>query len=210
MGGIWYHFRMTIVHPSPTLDAILQQSAARHGHLCPRQVLGARMALAGAATLGIDLPARGKRLLVIAETDGCFLSGLEVAAGVSAHHRTLRIEDYGKIAATFIEIETGKAVRVAPHNNVRSRAWEYAPPGETRRYFVMLYAYQIMPTDALLTITPVQLAYPIDTIVSRASKRTTCEQCGEEIHNGREVRIAERVLCRACAGDTYYVEGGTP
>src|SRR5512142_3328691 len=101
------------------ISALLALSNARHSHLCPRQVLGVRMALAGARGLGLDCPRRDKRLLVIAETDGCFVDGLEVACGVTPGHRTLRIEDYGKVAATFVDTRSGNAVRLAPRLDVR-------------------------------------------------------------------------------------------
>src|SRR5512133_3268241 len=97
-----------------SLNEVLQISAARHTHLCPRQVLGARMGLAGAQALGLELPVRSRRLWVILESDGCFADGVEAATGCSVGHRTLRIEDYGKIAATFVDIKQGRAVRVAP------------------------------------------------------------------------------------------------
>lgn len=42
------------------IDLLLEQVSARHKHLCPRQVLGVRMALAGAFALGLDLPQSGK------------------------------------------------------------------------------------------------------------------------------------------------------
>ena len=93
------------------LAQILQIAAARHKHLCPRQVLGARIGLAGGIALDLPLPRQDKRLLVIIETDGCFADGIEVATGCTVGHRTLRVEDYGKIAATFIDVKTEQAVR---------------------------------------------------------------------------------------------------
>lgn len=185
------------------LQAILQRSSARHKHLCPRQVLGARMGLAGAAALGLDLPRTDKRLLVIVETDGCFADGVEVATGCTMGHRTLRLEDYGKIAATFIDVKRNVAVRVAPRLDVRERAYTYAPE-EPRHYFAQLQAYQIMPESELLTIQPVTLTTPVATIVSRPGVRVNCDQCGEEIINEREVQVAGQLLCRACAGRSYY------
>ena len=95
------------------LSALLAISAARHSHLCPRQVLGARAGLVGASLLGFEIPVSEKRLLVILEADGCFADGIEVATGVAIGHRTMRIEDYGKIAATFIDTTTGRAIRIA-------------------------------------------------------------------------------------------------
>ena len=186
------------------LQAILQTSTARHSHLCPRQILGARIGLAGGGALGLDLPRSDKRLLVIVETDGCFADGVEVATGCTVGHRTLRVEDYGKVAATFIDVKTGVAVRVAPQVDVRERAYAYAPD-EPRHYFAQLHAYQIMPDADLLTIQAVTLTTPVAAIVSRPGVRVNCDQCGEEIINEREVICGERRLCRGCAGNAYYV-----
>ncbi len=114
------------------MQPLLSELSARHAHLCPRQILGLRIGLAGAARLGLALPRTDKTLLVIAESDGCFADGLEVAAGVSIGHRTLRVEDYGKVAATFVNAQTGAALRLAPRPDIRRAAFAYAP-GETRR-----------------------------------------------------------------------------
>lgn len=185
------------------LQTILQAASARHQHLCPRQVLGARIGLAGAAALGLQLPRRDKKMLVILETDGCFADGVEVATGCTVGHRTLRVEDYGKVAATFINVKTKYAVRVAPQLDVRTRAHAYAPD-EARHYFAQLQAYQIMPEAELLAIEPVILTTPIEVIVSRPGIRVNCDACGEEIINAREVMLGEQRLCRACAGSGYY------
>ncbi len=188
----------------PDIAELLARSSARHSHLCPRQVLGVRMALAGAAALGLDLPRQDKQLLVIAETDGCFIDGLEVAAGVSAGHRTLRIEDYGKVAATFIDTKTGDALRLAPKADVRQQARVYAP-GEPRHYFAQLQGYQVMPDEALFSIAEVTLVLPIEQIVSRPGVRVNCCICGEEIINEREVMVQGQAYCRSCAGLGYYL-----
>lgn len=185
------------------LPQLLEQAAARHSHLCPRQVLGARVGLAGAAALGLDAPRRDKRLLVILETDGCFADGLEVATGCTVGHRTLRVEDYGKVAATFVDVQTAQALRVAPRPDVRQAAYAYAPD-EPRHYFAQLRGYQHMPDDALLTIEPVQLLRPIREIVSRPGVRVNCAGCGEEIINEREIIVSGQPFCYACARGGYY------
>ena len=185
------------------LDELLNHSAARHSHLCPRQVLGVRMAQAGARALGLEIPRKDKSLLVIAETDGCFLDGLEVAAGVSPGRRTLRIEDYGKIAATFVDVRTGEAIRLAPRPDVRVRARDYAPE-ESRHYFAQLIGYQTMPDEELFSLTPVVLSVPVTDLISRPGVRTNCAACGEEIINEREVMVGGLAYCRSCAGHSYY------
>lgn len=187
----------------PSLKDLFDASAARHNHLCPRQVLGVRIGLAGPARLELGTHRTDKRLLVIAETDGCFADGIEVATGCSVGHRSLRIEDYGKIAATFVDVKTGRAVRVAPHLEARERARVYAP-AERRHYFAQLEAYQVMPDDALLSIQTVRLVTPVEAIVSRPAVRVHCAFCGEEIINEREIEVEGTPLCRACAGQAYY------
>lgn len=186
-----------------TLQTILEISASRHKHLCPRQVLGARMGLAGVAALGLEAPRSDKRLLVFVETDGCFADGVEVATGCTMGHRTLRLADYGKIAATFVDVKTETAVRVAPQLDIREKAIHYAPE-EKKRYFAQLVGYQKMPDTELLTIQPVRLTTPVRQIVSRAGVRVNCAACGEEIINEREVLRDGQPYCVACAGSAYY------
>ncbi len=185
------------------LQTILDLSSSGHKHLCPRQVLGVRIGLAGAAALGLEVPRQDKRLLAIVETDGCFTSGLEAATGCSVRHRTLRVADYGKVAATFVDVKTGTAVRIAPQLDIREKALAYAPE-EEKHYFAQLVGYQRMPEQALLTIQLVQLTTPIEEIVSRAGVRVNCTICGEEIMNEREVWRGNEPLCRACSQPAYY------
>ena len=189
----------------PTLDKALAVASARHNHLCPRQVLGARCAIAALAALELEVPRTDKRLLVIVETDGCFVDGVEAVTGVSVGGRTLRVEDFGKIAATFVDVKTERALRVAPQLDVRTRARDYAPE-QSQRYFAMLHGYQRMPDDELLSFQWVTLSTPVAAIVSRASARAICNKCGEEIINEREVEGVREVLCRSCSGGGYYWE----
>lgn len=186
------------------LQIYLSASAARHSHLCPRQVLGVRIALAGADALQLSIPRTDKCLMVIVETDGCFADGVEVVTGATVGHRTMRIEDYGKIAATFIDVHTNKSIRIAPRLDIRQLAWDYAP-NERRHYFAQLHAYQVIPQEKLLEIQPIQLKIPIEKIISRAGIRSDCENCGEEIINQREIYLNGMTLCRACAGQAYYI-----
>ena len=185
------------------IEDLLETTANRHSHLCPRQVLGVRIGLAGAAALGVQVPQNKKHMLSIIETDGCFADGVEVATGCTVGHRTLRMEDYGKIAATFIEISTGRAVRVAPQLNVRQKAFNYSPH-QKRRYLAQLESYQIMSIDELVFIEEVTLTIPIETIISRAGARVNCGVCGEEIINEREIVRNDMPVCKSCAGASYY------
>lgn len=185
------------------LDELVAASAALHDHLCPRQVLGVRIGLLAARLLAIDLPRDDKRLLTIVETDGCAVDGISVATGCRVGRRTLRVEDYGKVAATFVDTRTERSVRVAPRPFARETASAYAPEANDR-WHAQLLGYQRMPDDELLTWQAVALTTSLQAIISEPGLRAICQGCGEEIMNGREASREGVVLCRACAGPAYY------
>lgn len=184
-------------------DELLAACAALHHHLCPRQVLGVRIGMYAAELLDLRLPQSDKRLLAIAETDGCAIDGISVATGCWVGRRTLRVEDYGKVAATFIDTRAGCAVRIAPQGTARARARDYAPEARTR-WEAQLLGYQRMPAGELLSAATVELNRPLAEIISRPGRRAACARCGEEIINDRQVVRDGVTLCRACAGDAYY------
>jgi formylmethanofuran dehydrogenase subunit E len=185
-----------------SVSEFLQLSAARHSHLCPRQVLGVRTAIAGLAALGIQAPVSKPTGLVIVETDGCFVDGIEVVTGATIGHRTLRVVDMGKIAATFVDVRTGRAIRLAPQEGVRSLAYAYAS-GLDERYAAQLEGYQVMPEAELFRVQEVVLEPPPAALLSRPDARVTCSLCGEEIINERELVRDGAILCQSCADNGY-------
>ncbi len=188
------------------LQLLLEKSTRDHSHLCPRQILGVRLGLAGMKSLGFNSPPDKKHLLVITETDGCFVDGLSAATGCTVGHRTLRVEDYGKTAATFVDTQTSRAFRVAPAPGIRGKAYAFVPD-EARRYFAQMQAYQTMPDEEMFIITEVQLIVPVEAIVSKPGIRVDCNMCGEEVMNEREVKRDGLTLCRTCARGGYYSTG---
>ena len=211
------------VPPDDTLADLMDASSVRHQHLCPRQVLGIRMGLLGLRELGFvdaDYQPRfmngpsfmngarfvnaHKQLLTIVETDGCGADGIAVATDCFVGRRTLRVLDFGKLAATLVDTHSGRAVRVVPRRHVRRRVQAYALTAPSR-WHAYLQGYQSMPDQELLQVQEVRLTQPIATILSRPNARVLCADCGEEIMNEREVQLGGRVLCRPCAGERYYV-----
>ncbi len=185
------------------IQSLLERSMQDHDHLCPRQILGVRIGMAGMKALGFSEPPQNKRLLIISETDGCFVDGVIAATGCTVGHRTLRVEDYGKVAVTFVDTKTGQAVRVAPRLDIRERAVAFVPE-EPRHYFAQMQAYQTMPDEEMLTTQDVRLHMPMEQIISRPGMRVNCDICGEEIMNEREVNRNGLTICRSCFGDGYY------
>ena len=185
------------------LTPFYQQAARLHHHLCPRIVLGVRMAVYAGDVLGLTLPQTDKRLLVVAETDGCFTDGLAVAANCWVGRRTLRVEDYGRVAATFVNTQTGKAVRLLPQPNARELARQQVPEA-ANRWQAQLLGYQRMSPEQLLLVQSVTLTIDVQAWIGRPGQRVICDGCGEEVINGRERTINDRLLCPACVTGAYY------
>lgn len=186
----------------PDVQTLLTETAAMHRHLCPRQVLGVRMGLYAGELLGLELPQRDKRLYTFVETDGCFVDGVTATTGCSIGHRTLRLMDYGKVAASFVDTKTGNAIRIWPNSQCRARAADYAPAAPNR-WRAQLEAYQVMPAADLLSACKIELLIDLKALIARPGVRVNCSICGEEILNQREVHRDGSVLCPACADGGY-------
>lgn len=161
------------------------------------------MALCAGEILRLELPRVDKRLLVIAETDGCTVDGIIAATGCHVGSRTLRILDFGKVAATFVDTRTEETIRIIPRRETRALSADYAPASRNK-WEAMLSAYQVMPVTELFTVQSVCLNMPLSKIMARPGMNVICKTCKEEIINGREVVIKGDILCWTCAGNGYY------
>jgi formylmethanofuran dehydrogenase subunit E len=186
------------------LKTLLDASAERHrDHLCPRQVLGVRMGQYAGELLGLDLPQCDKRLFTFVESDGCLTDGIAAATNCWWGSRTMYLMDYGKTAATFVDTQTDRAVRIWPTRESRRRALEYAPDASDH-WHAQLIAYQVMPASELLQAQSVLLTVSLRAMISHHGDRVVCDRCGEDIINERHVQIGGQNLCRTCAGNGYY------
>ncbi|OGO51954.1 MAG: formylmethanofuran dehydrogenase [Chloroflexi bacterium RBG_16_68_14] len=185
------------------MPALLAEAGRQHGHLCPGQVLGVRMAILGCERLGIPDPKSSKRVVVFVETDRCGADAVQTVTGCTLGKRTLKFMDYGKLAATFLDTKTGRAVRICARESAREAAQRFAPE-EPDPHRAQLRAYKALPDDELFTVQEVRVELSETDLPGRPRRRVTCERCGEAVSDAREVSAGGRTLCRACAGGSYY------
>lgn len=186
-------------------EKLLEESVKIHGHLCPGQVLGVRMSMLGLADIGIADPKDRdrKKIIVFVEMDRCATDAVQSVTGCSLGRRTLKFMDYGKMAATFVNLETGRAVRVFAREDAREKAKELFP-GVENKYTAQLEAYKIMHDDELFDVMEVRLSIKPEDMPGRPLKRVRCEKCGEHVQDKREVVVGGKALCRQCAEGGYY------
>jgi formylmethanofuran dehydrogenase subunit E len=188
-----------------SLDEYLLEAEVAHGHLCAGQVLGVRLAMLGLEKLGIEDP-RGKdrkRLVTFVEIDRCATDAIAVVTGCRLGKRALKFRDWGKMAATFVDVSTGKAIRIAAKESSKALARTMHPEIENKNQQQML-AYREMPEDDLFTKQWVKVELPAEEFPGYKGERIVCAECGEGINFHREVLRDGRVLCRACSGERYY------
>lgn len=190
-----------------SLDDYLRDAEKAHGHLCAGQVLGVRLAMFGLQKLGIDDP-QGKdrkRLVTFVEIDRCATDAVAVVTGCRLGKRALKFRDWGKMAATFVDVNSGKAIRIAAKESSKALARQLHPEIENKNQQQM-FAYREMSDDDLFAAQWVKVELPPEEFPGYKGERIVCSACGEGINFRREVNQEGKLLCRACAGEKYYQE----
>jgi formylmethanofuran dehydrogenase subunit E len=188
-----------------TLDEFLADATVAHGHLCAGQVLGVRMAMLGLEKLGIDDP-RGKdrkRLVTYVEIDRCATDAVAVVTGCRLGKRALKFRDWGKVAATFVDLANDRAVRIAAKESSKALARQMHPEIDNKNQQQML-AYREMSDDDLFDVQWVRVAVGPEEMPGYKGERIVCAECGEGINFKREVVRDGQTLCKACAGERYW------
>jgi formylmethanofuran dehydrogenase subunit E len=183
-----------------SFDELLRQAETAHGHLCAGQVLGVRMALLGLSRLGIADPhgADRKRLVTFVEIDRCATDAIGLVTGCRLGRRALKFRDWGKMAATFVDLVTGRAIRIAALEDSRELAAQTYPHLETKK-LQQMQAYREFSDAQLFREQWVQVKIDAADLPGYKADRIVCSRCGEGINFGRIAYSDGNPLCLACA-----------
>lgn len=191
-----------------SFDTLLKDSAKAHGHLCPGQVVGVRMAMLGCKLIGLDEPTcrdQIKKLIVYVEMDRCTADAVAHVTGVKLGRRSLKHMDYGIMAATFMNLEIDQAFRIISTEEARELAPLYAPE-INEKYPQQLEAYKRMPDSVLFRVQKVRVEINEFDMPGPTRVKTTCSQCGQVVRDHREVVQEGDPLCRPCAEGAYFTD----
>jgi len=187
-------------------ETLLRGSAEAHGHLCPGQVIGVRMAMLGCELIGLDDPQnlpQIKNIIVYVEIDRCATDAISYVTGVKLGRRSLKFVDNGIMAATFVNLETDRAFRLRSTEESRELAMKYAPTIKDK-HLQQLEAYKIMPLKELFVVEEVRVEIPICEMPGPTQFKAECQQCKTVVRDKKEVYKNGQILCRACAFGAYY------
>lgn len=187
-------------------DNLLESSAKTHGHLCAGQVVGVRMAMLGCRLIELDEPTRPeqiKKLIVFVEMDRCTADAVAHVTGAKLGRRSLKFKDYGIMAATFMNLETGDAFRVISTEESRDLVDSYAPEtqGKGRR---QIEAYKRMPECVLFRVQKVNVNLSEFDLPGPTRRKTACSRCGQVIRDNREVALNGAPVCGPCTPNAYF------
>jgi len=179
-------------------EVYLKKSVDFHGHVCAGIALGTRISLAAMKALGLKAGVRNRNLIVYTEIDRCMTDAVQTVTGCSLGHRSLKYVDYGRFAATFVNLDTGRAVRATVKEHFSNESTIEATLNKLAR----------IPDSELITMQEVAVNIPETDLPGPPVRKAVCTACGENIMDGREVDQGGKVFCRACAGVAYYRETG--
>jgi formylmethanofuran dehydrogenase subunit E len=204
---------------SAGLDELLREAEIAHGHLCAGQVLGVRMAILALARLGIDDPRSRfgtdgalnpdrKRLVTFVEIDRCATDAIGVVTGCRVGKRALKLRDWGKMAATFVDLSAAlsgddyKALRVVALESSKARARELYP--ELEKNAQQMKAYREMPDAELFAEQWVRVPLPASEFPGFRGQRVVCAHCGEGVNFDRFIEQDGERVCLGCAAESVY------
>ncbi len=187
-----------------SFEVLLERSTKIHGHICAGQVIGVRMSMIGLREIGINDPkAQRKEFYVLVEIDRCATDAIQSVTGATLGKRSLKWLDYGIMAATFVNLNTDKAVRITALEEAREASKKYCPE-ITDKYKQQLEAYRVMPEEELFLIQQVKIKVPDEDMPGRPKRRVQCESCGDWVQDCRDVEKDGKILCKPCARGRYY------
>lgn len=179
--------------PLDYFEQDLRKAHEFHGHICQGIVLGSRLARGGLTYLGIEDPAKNKDFIVYVEVDRCLSDAVQAITGCSLGKRRLKFVDYGKMAATFIDINTNKGIRIVV--DAKKKA-----PNEGD----IVSFWRAVSDEEMFKFEPVIVDLRPEDLPGKPTRRVTCELCQESIMDGRDLLVNGKTLCSACAKDKYY------
>ena len=189
-----------------SFQVLLEESAQAHGHLCPGQVVGVRMAILGCRLIELDdpsSPAQIKNILVYVEMDRCTADAVSHVTGVKLGRRSLKFKDYGIMAATFINRKTGKSLRVLSTEEARQLTHEYAPEIKDK-VLRQITAYSRMPDRVLFRVQRVDVKLTEYDLPGPTRRKVFCSRCGQVVRDAKEVIISGRIVCKPCTEQSYF------
>ena len=187
-----------------SIDDLLVKAEAAHGHLCAGQILGVRMALLGLQRLADEcglrdpLGADRKRLITYVEIDRCATDAIALVTGCRLGKRALKFRDWGKMAATFVDLASGRGVRIVALEDSRELARQLYPNVEPKSRQQML-AYRELSDAQLFRDQPVRVSIDAAELPGTKGERVLCPRCGEGVNFGRFVEADGQRLCLSCA-----------
>lgn len=208
-GDILTAFALPKLSPTPPLaqiNQLVEASARIHGHLCPGQIIGVRMAILGLSLLGYACPPGFpdiKSLLGIVEIERCLADAVGTATGLSFGRGSLKLINQGLLAVTFVDLPSGRAVRIISRDEARDLSLLHTSD-LISTHAAQAAAYKNMTDTELFIVQRVAVSLKPEEIPGDRPPKVACQKCGVLVRSGQVRLVGEHTLCAPCAGQAYF------
>lgn len=169
------------------------------------------MSILGLRLLGYSCPLgmpEIKNIVGIVEIERCLTDAVASATGLRFGRGSLKLISTGLLAATFLDMSSGKAVRILSRDDSRDTANSYAPEGLEGAHAIQEAAYRIMPDHELFDAAWVNVDLSGYEMPGARIEKILCEECGIQVRSGQIRKQDGRNLCPVCAGEAYFTYNG--
>ncbi|WP_083240844.1 MULTISPECIES: FmdE family protein [Methanobacterium] len=177
-----------------------------HGHICPGTAIGYMAGKIAIKQLNIT----DEKLLTIVENDSCSIDAVQVITGCTFGKGNLIFKDHGKHVYTFINKNTGDAVRLSLNKNIdemypefdmlRDKIFSGSASSKDKMEFEnqkneITQKILDMPYDELFNIKTTEIEIPDKIQMFQSVK---CDICGELVAVHRARIKKGSVMCIPC------------
>ena len=192
--------------PLEQVDRLVEAASRAHGHLCPGQVIGVRASILGLRLLGYPCPLGWpeiKSIVGFVEIERCMADAVATASGLRFGRGSLKLINLGLLAVTFLDLPSGRAVRLLSRESARELAAGYAPEVEGA-HAQQTRAYRVMPDGELFEAQWVKVELKPEELPGARPPKVPCSRCGVLVRSGQVHPSDQGPLCAVCAGRAYF------
>ena len=141
-------------------------------------------------------------MIVYVENDRCIADAIQILTGTRLGRRSMKLVNYGKMAATFINTETGNAYRIWVSGKINEMIGKMNldPKEKERQFEIVLRSH----SEDVVSAQRVTIHIPPEELPGKPKRTVMCVKCREKVMDNKDIMAKGGPICLACAKGPYY------